>query len=579
MKKITILLIGLFVSFSLLQAQTAVQPLGAGTEANPYQIETLDNLYWLSQSDTAWTRYYIQTANIDATTTNTWDDGNGGDPEGFFPIGDYDLGAFNGGYDGQGYSISNLFINRPSKMNVGLFGRTWNVEIANLHLVNVDITGQDRVGSIAGEISNNFAIINNCSCSGIVVGEQYIGGIVGMTSNNSLINNCSNSASVSGTSDVGGIAGWVRNTSDVTNSYNDGDITGTNYRAGGLIGYCSDTHVIKNCYNLGNVTGNHVVGGLIGQTYSADSVNNCYSVGSVTGSNDVGGFIGENYASVNNCFWNIDIYSTDNGIGTGLTTVQMQTLCSYLDGTYASWDFMIETVNGANNIWGMNASENGGYPFLAWQGYAHTEDCCGFIDLTNPEIPILTDLTGECEATVTAPTTTDNCVGTITGTTSAQLEYSEQGIYTITWNFDDGNGNAIDVEQTVIVADVTNPTVTCVENQIINLLEGQTSYTITADEFDATGDDNCNVASIVNNLNSMATLDGETLIAGNYTITWTVTDDAGNTEVCETEIVVNSYVGINDVNAINIAPSHANGMYFIKFTNENTTATLKFVKQ
>ena len=35
-------------------AQTAVQPAGNGTSANPYLIATLDNLYWVSQNGSSW---------------------------------------------------------------------------------------------------------------------------------------------------------------------------------------------------------------------------------------------------------------------------------------------------------------------------------------------------------------------------------------------------------------------------------------------------------------------------------------------------------------------------------------------
>ena len=49
-----------------LLAQTAVPPaLGDGTEAIPYQIATWQNLYWLSQTQSAWDKHFIQTADID----------------------------------------------------------------------------------------------------------------------------------------------------------------------------------------------------------------------------------------------------------------------------------------------------------------------------------------------------------------------------------------------------------------------------------------------------------------------------------------------------------------------------------
>ncbi len=79
-------------------------------------------------------------------------------------------------------------------------------------------------------------------------------------------------------------------------------------------------------------------------------------------------------------------------------------------------------------------------------------------DTTNPVTPTLADVTGECSVTAVFPTTTDGCGGinTITGTTSNALTYTTIGTHVITWNFDDGHGNSIDVNQNVIVTDVTS---------------------------------------------------------------------------------------------------------------------------
>ncbi|MFW5978867.1 MAG: hypothetical protein ACOCQ8_02025, partial [Bacteroidia bacterium] len=64
-------------------AQTATEPSGGnGTESAPYQIENLENLYWLSQNSSFWDAHYIQTADIDASETENWYSG-----EGFPPIG------------------------------------------------------------------------------------------------------------------------------------------------------------------------------------------------------------------------------------------------------------------------------------------------------------------------------------------------------------------------------------------------------------------------------------------------------------------------------------------------------------
>ncbi|MBN2663305.1 MAG: T9SS type A sorting domain-containing protein, partial [Bacteroidales bacterium] len=246
-------------------------------------------------------------------------------------------------------------------------------------------------------------------------------------------------------------------------------------------------------------------------------------------------------------------------------------------------------------------------------------------DVTAPvaDAASLDDLLGECSVDEpTAPTATDNCSGVITGISDITFPITTQGTYTVTWTFEDLSGNISTQTQNVIIADVNNPTITCVDNQVIDLLDGQTSYSVTATEFDAIGNDNCNVASIVNDFNNTATLNGEALIPGTYTITWTVTDDAGNTEVCTSEIVVNAYVGLNNISLINISlypnPStgiftiqnatgfdivisdvngkiiltkkldnntstinlsgYANGIYFIEFSNKDVVKTMKLIK-
>ncbi len=174
-------------------------------------------------------------------------------------------------------------------------------------------------------------------------------------------------------------------------------------------------------------------------------------------------------------------------------------------------------------------------------------------DITAPATPTLSDITDECSVTVTAPTTTDNCAGTITGTTTDPLTYTTQGTHVITWTFDDGNGNSINVNQNVIIDDITEPTITCVGNQTINLNGGETTYTVSGSEFDPTNsDDNCGVASVINNFNSLATLGGTEIPIGTTTIVWTVTDIAGNETTCSFDITVSEFVGIEGIDGLYI---------------------------
>ena len=59
-------------------AQTATPPSsGDGSSGDPYQIDTLNNLYWITQNSDEWSAYYIQTANINASSSSSWDSNAG----------------------------------------------------------------------------------------------------------------------------------------------------------------------------------------------------------------------------------------------------------------------------------------------------------------------------------------------------------------------------------------------------------------------------------------------------------------------------------------------------------------------
>ncbi len=85
----------------------------------------------------------------------------------------------------------------------------------------------------------------------------------------------------------------------------------------------------------------------------------------------------------------------------------------------------------------------------------------GDYDPPVPTVDPLPDIIGECMAEITTiPTAYDEYTKeTINGTTTDPLIYTEQGTYTVTWSYDDGNGNVATQEQTVIVEDVTPPTI------------------------------------------------------------------------------------------------------------------------
>ena len=77
------------------------------------------------------------------------------------------------------------------------------------------------------------------------------------------------------------------------------------------------------------------------------------------------------------------------------------------------------------------------------------------IDNEAPVAPVLNNITWGCEYTLSVPSTTDNCSGTITGTTEDPLTYSTPGTHIISWNFTDSNGNTSSVDQKLIIKPVT----------------------------------------------------------------------------------------------------------------------------
>jgi hypothetical protein len=126
---------------------------------------------------------------------------------------------------------------------------------------------------------------------------------------------------------------------------------------------------VTHCYSTGTVdgTGNRA-GGLVGLNYG--DITNCYSAGTVDGDDYVGGLVGENveyggisWGSITSCFWDVETsgQTTSDG-GTGKTTAEMQTAATFIA---EGWDFVGETVNGAEDIWWIDEGKD--YPRLRWE--------------------------------------------------------------------------------------------------------------------------------------------------------------------------------------------------------------------
>lgn len=328
----------LLLYYNLSTAQTAVAPsAGDGSLGDPYQIATLDNLYWITQNSSEWGKHYIQTAAIDASSSSGWDGGNG-----YSPIGN-NAASFTGTYNGQGYVISGLTSARTSSDYIGMFGSISDAALSNITLTGVSMSGASMVGGLVGFMTGSgSALVTGCSSAGAVSGTtSNIGGLIGKTQAGSAVTTSFSTASVSSSSgnNLGGFIGYHDQSSSISACYSRGNVsTPGGDHAGGFVGTIGNTASITNCYAAGTVSSYNRAGGFAGSK-SSGSITNCYSTGnaSIDGGSSVGGFIALNAGTVSNCFWDTEASgNASSAAGTGKTTAEMKSSSTFTD---AGWNF------------------------------------------------------------------------------------------------------------------------------------------------------------------------------------------------------------------------------------------------
>ncbi len=268
---------------------------GKGTNSEPFLIQSLDDLKTLSENGNYWNYTFKQTADIDASDTQTWNSG-----EGFYSIGT-SSNNFGGVYYGNGHKVSNLYINRPSLSHIGFFGVISYGIIDNIGIVNANIKGLNYVGGIAGSV-NDYTNIARSFTTGSLAGNSYVGGLVGYNADNSNIKDSYSSASITATSN-----------------------------GGGAIGCNSSNSSILNIYSAGVVSEGVTNGGLIG-------VNDNVSIASSTS------FYDSQTSGM-----------SDTGKGVPLTTAEMNTKSTFTD---ASWAFYTGS-NTDTDVWMMDTKNDG----------------------------------------------------------------------------------------------------------------------------------------------------------------------------------------------------------------------------
>lgn len=280
---------------------------GDGSSGNPYRISTAADLAAIAQQVNN-----SGIAHYDGVYFKLYKDINLGGME-WAPIGKNDSTYwFNGNFDGDGHTISNLTITQKTDGGfLGLFGCSRGT-IKNLFIKNVNINaayGEKAAGAICAA---NYGTIEKCGVdSGTIVDKS---------------------------SGIGGISG--RNYGTISQCYNKADLTTENGKAAGISGM-NYQGTIENCYNAGTITQtgtneNYLAGGICSDN-NGGIVKYCLNFGKVISANGVGYGVSKDNGTVTECYYDEDVCGNLNGDGTAMTSAE---LCdsSFTDSLNSNWE-------------------------------------------------------------------------------------------------------------------------------------------------------------------------------------------------------------------------------------------------
>jgi hypothetical protein len=261
--------------------------------------------------------------------------------------------AFTGIFDGNGHKISNITIDMPMGMGVGLFGCVAGTDgvVKNLVVENVTVSGMMLVGGVIGYgaaentvehiilqgtnniigsamtggiVGGGFCTLTDCEATATITAasdDAVVGIIAGGMESSSIIN-CKAKGTITVTGSnaggIGGLAGCVLPASEISGCTADVTITitGTDcMMIGGLVGFTGtypaldpNPTVVSNCTVKAVITtpdSAERIGGIVGSGFYVDAyknypmmdkpssfkVQNCSTSGSITGCTDLVGKI------------------------------------------------------------------------------------------------------------------------------------------------------------------------------------------------------------------------------------------------------------------------------------------------
>ncbi|MDD4374134.1 MAG: T9SS type A sorting domain-containing protein [Bacteroidales bacterium] len=341
---------------------------GSGTYSDPWLIETPEQLDLVRNylND-----YFLLLNNLDLDVY-PFNSGSGWEPIGTI------INPFKGHFNGGGFYIFNLFIERPYGRDNGLFGHMIGGTLSDVKLKNVFVNGRYKVGSLLGTAFSGTEI-SNCSAENIElhVEERFSGGLVGSADDISLYR-CSAEGMIFKNAYfdwnfIGGLIGSI--TSSTTNTGSRviecfakvGIISEAHNSYGGLVGTMWYKAEIVNSYAIGSIVANgDRAGGLVGDASLGNgkkSVINSYAAVNIDTdpyASDVRGFVGmPSGGPFEGNFYDIQVAGSTNTdwSATPKSTAAMKNTETYLE---AGWDF--------DNVWEIDPEGiiNDGYPFLRW---------------------------------------------------------------------------------------------------------------------------------------------------------------------------------------------------------------------
>lgn len=271
---------------------------------------------------------------------DAWSSGAGAPADEWYPIGATYGTPFKGTFDGNGFTISGIYMEREDGVSGFISFAGSGSVVRNLTLENSFIASVNTYsGGICGY--NHGAVIENCVNRARIESYYYIaGGVCGVNAGG-IVANSINEGIVIGSKSSGGIAGEACENAIVEMSRNSGDITASKY-AGGVCGYSGDS-IINSCYNSGYVKGGEKVGGILGCTVGNSEIGYCYNMGKIVNLNSLsGGVTGTETAECYACFYLKGVAEAaiaDGGVS--VFTEDMLTngeLVSLLGGAYVQGD-------------------------------------------------------------------------------------------------------------------------------------------------------------------------------------------------------------------------------------------------